>query len=210
MPLVKNEVVILVPGVGMGGAEMLPLSWRLRRAGYQTRIFWHCPWAGGLDSKASKLKQMVASLTSSKSVHLVGHSLGGHIILRMLADGMPAGVGKVVTMGTPHMSSVAVAKVEKIPVVRLLLGRDLREACSSAPLRLPDNCVLGTMAGRLNFLLGWILGLGTPNDTVVAESEARHPSASQHILLPVSHSSMLVSTKAAGCIVKFLADGKFE
>ena len=59
-------------------------------------------------------------------------------------------------------------------------------------------------------LLGVFYGVGKPNDTIVAEAEAKHPDAVDHVLLMVSHGSMLLSNRAASCVAHFLADGRFE
>jgi pimeloyl-ACP methyl ester carboxylesterase len=204
-----RELVVLVPGVGLGGAEMCFLSQRLRRTGYRTLIFWHWPWADSLGSKATKLERVVSSQKGVHAVHFVGHSLGGQIILKMLADHVPEHLGRIVTMGTPHMGSAAARRVERLPLVRLLLARAFREACAAGPLSFPDSCQLGTIAGKLNLLLGYLLGVGKPNDTIVAEEEAKHPDAVDHVLLMVSHGSMLLSPKAASHVARFLADGRF-
>jgi pimeloyl-ACP methyl ester carboxylesterase len=204
-----TEMVVLVPGVGLGGAEMAPLAWRLRRAGYRTRILWHCPWAGDLDGKARHLRRLTSEHRDLNKVHFVGHSLGGHIVLRMLAHGVPENLGRIVTMGTPHMGSAAARRIGRIPLLRLVLGRALEEACMSAPLPLPRGCELGTIAGRLNFLLGTLLGATRPNDTIVAEREARHPAATEHVGLLVPHGTMLLSSRVASHVRRFLAEGAF-
>ncbi len=188
---------------------MWPLAYRLRRKGYRTVVFWHWPWAGGLKAKAERLGQMVSSRSETSRIHLVGHSLGGQIILSMLADFAPKHIFRVVTMGTPHMGSAAAHRVRRLPLVRMSLSRALNEACASGPLPLGSNHKLGTLAGNLNLFLGTLLGIGRPNDSVVAEEEARHPDASGHVLLMVSHGSMLVSNLAANYVVRFIAEGSF-
>ena len=188
---------------------MMPLSYRLRRMGYQTRIFWHCPWTGNLDGKAERLKQLSCDRADSDALHFVGHSLGGFVILHMFARYVPANLGRSVTLGTPHMGSVAARRIRRVPLLRSLPGRALNEAFALAPLPLPYDCELGTVAGKLNLLLGNLLGMGKPNDTLVVASEAKHPDAMQHVVFPVSHGTILLSSRVARHIERFLSEGTF-
>lgn len=70
-----KKTVVLVPGVGMGGAEMYFLAGQLCRAGYTTHVFWFSPWTTDLGGAAEKLWRLVASLGEGASPQFVGHSL---------------------------------------------------------------------------------------------------------------------------------------
>ncbi len=206
----EAELIILVPGVGLGGTELCFLSRWLRRLGYRTLTFRHCPWCGELGTKAAQLRELISLQTGVDVVHFVGHSLGGQIILQMLAAPLPAHIGRTVTLGTPHMGSAAARRIGRVPLFRMLLGRALTQACASGPLPLPPDCQLGTIAGKLNLFLGWFLGVARPNDTIVAEAEAKHPDATDHLLLMVSHGSILVSPTVAVHVAHFLKHGTFR
>lgn len=79
-----NDRVVLVPGVGLAGAELLPMAIRLRRKGYRVSLFWHLTGRQPLEESARRLRAMVEELPDG-TVHFVGHSLGGLVVLRMLA-----------------------------------------------------------------------------------------------------------------------------
>jgi pimeloyl-ACP methyl ester carboxylesterase len=194
----------------MCGAEMQTLASRLRGAGYATRVLWYSPWSVSLDGAAAKLWRVVSSLEEDVPPHYVGHSLGGHVILRMLAEHPPLSACRVVTLATAHGGSAAARRAARIPPLRPTLGPALREVCGAKPIPVCRNCELGTMAGTLSlFFLGRILGLDRPNDSVVAVSEAHHPGASDRLTLRESHSTLLVSRKAAKAVIRFLAEGTF-
>ncbi len=190
---------------------MLPLLHRFRRRGYKARVFRHFPWVGTLESKAAALRDCVPPVSDASSLHLIGHSLGGLIILRMLAGHVPKNLGRIVTMGTPHLGSAAVDRLSQHLFGRPLIGRALSDACHFAPLDLPASCELGTLAGKRTFCrLATALGHRSPNDTIVAAAEARHPSAVDHILLKTSHAGMLISRSVSNQVIHFLEKGQFR
>lgn len=70
---------------------------------------------------------------------------------------------------------------------------------------------LGLIAGDAGHGLGQLIcDLPRPHDGTVAVDETRLDGASEHIVLPVSHLSMLVSRAVAEQVVSFLSNGYFE
>ncbi|MGA7985425.1 MAG: hypothetical protein WCA01_09640, partial [Burkholderiales bacterium] len=69
---------------------------------------------------------------------------------------------------------------------------------------------LGIVAGALPFGLGRTLGrLPGANDGVVCVDETRIEGAAAFTVLPVSHSGMLLSARAARELQAFLETGRF-
>lgn len=64
-------------------------------------------------------------------------------------------------------------------------------------------------AGRINFLPGLPLAPGRANDSLICVDETRHPGLTDHRVLPVSHSSMLLCPRVAGYVHRFLRTGAF-
>ena len=91
------ETIVLVPGIGLGGAELLPLAWRLRRSGYHATIFWTNPWRGNLAAKASALRRLLIARQIERP-SFVTHSFGGRIVLQLLNDYPEQSVGRVVAL----------------------------------------------------------------------------------------------------------------
>jgi len=200
--------VLLVPGIGFGGAEMFFLSWRLRRQGYEVKIFRHCPWRGTLSDKALALATATDRIDASV-VHFVGHSMGGLIVLHFLARRPRQRPGRVVLLGTPINGSVAARRLLTLPLGRFLIGRCMSDASASAPLPLPPNRDIGSIAGWINLVVGWLLWLPRPNDTLVAVRETQRPDLKDSVVLAASHGSMLLSSRVAGSITSFLRTGSF-
>ena len=98
--------VILVHGLWLPGPELFFLRRRLRAAGFRTYRFSYRSVADDLDKNAAQLAAFIAAKTDEE-LHLVGHSLGGIVILRMLELTPRACSGRVVCLGSPLRSSVA-------------------------------------------------------------------------------------------------------
>ncbi|MDD5763186.1 MAG: alpha/beta hydrolase, partial [bacterium] len=79
----KSEAVVLIHGLWMTGTEMRVLGGRLEESGFRVRYFRYRSWRGGLAQAAGALREFVEA-TEGERVHLVGHSLGGVVIARML------------------------------------------------------------------------------------------------------------------------------
>jgi hypothetical protein len=66
------------------------------------------------------------------------------------------------------------------------------------------------VAGTLPIGLGRLIGpLPGPNDGVVTVEETGIAGMADRLVLPVSHSAMLVSARVADCVAAFLHEGRF-
>lgn len=110
-----SETIILVPGIGLGGLEFLILAWQLRRQQYDVKIFWKNPWRASLASSANALHDFLSKQATSS--HLVAHSFGGVVVLKMLQEHPQLCIGKVVMLGSPLTGCLAAQRVLKIPLV---------------------------------------------------------------------------------------------
>jgi hypothetical protein len=69
---------------------------------------------------------------------------------------------------------------------------------------------LGVIAGTAGAGLGrLLLSFGEANDGTVTVAETRIEGASEHLCLPVTHSTMLLSARVARATADFLEHGSF-
>lgn len=207
----RNELVVLLHGLWMPAAVMLPLAWRLDGGGFHTRLFGYPSMRAGLLENAEQLARFVAALNAEK-VHLVGHSLGGLVILCMLEREPELPPGRVVLLGPSYRDSYAGRVLAGHSIGTHMLGRGMREWLElSKPASFPGR-EIGVIAGSLSIGLGRVVadGLPEPNDGVVTVAETELEAACDHIVLPVSHATMLLSHHVARQTEAFLRDGKFD
>ena len=204
-----HERVILVPGVGLAGAEMLLLAARLRLWDYRVSIFWHWTGKPRLEESARQLWHR-CSVFREQKVHLVGHSLGGLVIVRMLADFPWDRAGRVITMGTPHTGFAAAGLLAGVPGARRFLWPGVLESAAGQPGSIPTGVELGVIAGTRNILFGTILARGQASDSLVGVGEAHHPAERARVTVAETHASMLVSGRVARHVRMFLREGRFD
>ncbi|KFB69171.1 alpha/beta fold hydrolase [Candidatus Accumulibacter vicinus] len=207
-----DEVVILVHGLWTPAAVFLLHSRWLERLGYRTLRFGYHSVRATLSENAAELQICVAE-TNAESIHLVGHSLGGLIILDMLAQTSDPRLRRAVLLGTPCSDSYAARRLSSVWGLSTLLGQSTMEWLSRSPdaTTLQRSTVeVGVLAGTRSVGLGRVLaGLPTPNDGLVTLAETRLPGAIDFIDLPLAHSEMLISRRCAAQIARFLASGRF-
>ena len=204
------ETVILVHGLWTPALVFALHAHWLQQRGYRVlRFGYRSVWAT-LAQNAQELKRFIAA-TSGMQIQLVGHSLGGLLILEMLAQAQDPRLRRVVLLGTPCLGNHCARRLAGMAGMPALLGRSIMEWLSRPDLAVPRSAVeVGVLAGTRSIGLGRVLsGLPRPNDGVVALAETRFPGAADFIALPIAHSQMLVSRPCALQIASFLECGHF-
>ena len=204
-----NQAVVLIHGLLMPAWSMGLLAWRLRQAGAITGLFSYSPRRQPIAKNAAALARFVAGLPAS-TVHLVGHSLGGLVAIRMLRDHPDRRPGRVVLLGTPYGGSGVARRLSQTGWGRWLCGMSLEGALLGDGPAWPGGRELGTIAGtRAHGISGLICTLAPPHDGVVTVVETEVPSARDTITLPVVHAGLLLSRAVARQTTAFLAEGHF-
>ncbi len=205
------EPIVLVHGLWVGGWALAILAARLRRCGYATRVFPYSSMGTGLSDNAAALARFAASL-ATPLVHFVGHSMGGLVILKMLAANPELRRGRTVLLGCPYGGSRSAETLARTAAGRLILGHSLMDWLRGPrPEPEPGNHELGVLAGCRNIGLGRLVArLPDPNDGVVMETETRVPGMADFIRLRVSHTEMLWSRKVARQVFTFVQSSHFD
>ncbi len=208
----------------MTGAESVLLRRYLaRELGARTHTFLYMATVEDPDVVADRLGRRVSSLgagagamgatAADGTVHLVGHSLGGLLILRALERAAqratPLPPGRVVLLGSPVAGSGAAAALMRRPFLGRTLGRSAAALAGAALAGGTRD--IGIIAGNRPAGLGRFLAhFQEPNDGTVAVRETRLEGAVDRIVLPVSHTGMLLSRRVAREAAQFLRYGRFS
>ena len=204
-----REALILVHGLWLGGWSMQGLRLRLSRRGYAVYTLDYRSMAHGVDEHARRLAVRIAGLREP-AIHLVGHSLGGLVILRYLRIHGEQRIARIVLLGTPVRACMAGLRFGNLAAGERLLGAS-RDIWRSLPDDYRPQCELGAIAGSRPWGLGrLVMRLPGTNDGVVRLEETEVGGMRDRIVLPVSHSGMLVSARVAREVAAFLERGAFD
>jgi pimeloyl-ACP methyl ester carboxylesterase len=207
-------LAILVHGLWMGGPALSVIKRRLEADGTLRAVFFSYPsMAGSMSDHVRRLIDFVqAHAKRGARLHLVGHSLGGLVILKALSVTGDLPPGRAVLLGPPLQGSLTAQRLARVPFGRTLLGAALVEECIDCPPReWSGRRDVGVIAGSLGFGLGRVLGkLGDEHDGTVTVEETRLPGAKDHIVVAASHTGMLLSAGVAAQARYFLEHGEFS
>jgi len=214
----RTEAVLLLHGLWMNRLAMLYLARSLGRAGFVPVSLAYRSMRGTPDEHMVAVARRIASIPAD-AVHIVGHSLGGVVALGYLAGEPDKRIGRVVLLGSPVAGSQVARAVGRWRAGGLFLGRSIAMWQSDLQQRrcqqLEGRFCVGAIAGSRPLpsplgLARFIVRLPAPNDGVVTVDETRLPGLSDHIVLPVSHGGMLISSRVARQVAAFLRRGHFD
>jgi pimeloyl-ACP methyl ester carboxylesterase len=199
------ETVILVHGLWMSGLELRYLGRRLQRCGFAVRYFRYPSWRGDLSDAALRLGELVGR-TGGERVHLVGHSLGGVVIAKMLELTPQAKPGLVAVLGSPLRGSALADALYRSRFGRFVLGSFIGEGIVANKPVWPAGRKLLVIAGTMPLGFGFFFGLSSPHDGTVAEAETRVAGA-ESMLVRASHMGMVISATVADILCNFFRRG---
>ncbi len=194
--------VLLTHGLWMGAWVMRPLARRLSKQGLATTCFSYSSRARSLRHNVAALVAAVRALNVHR-VDLVGHSLGGVVIVHALQQ-LSDLSGRAVLLGSPVAGSHAGERFSRWPGVGHLLGHAAKAVSEPAPAP-PGSWSVSMIAGTRRIGLGVLVSDGRrAGDGTVALTETQANWLDEHITVPQTHSSLLVSKQVAAEVVRLL------
>ncbi|MGH8403810.1 MAG: esterase/lipase family protein, partial [Gammaproteobacteria bacterium] len=194
----------------MTGLELSLLRLRVGQAGFETHQFHYHTVLEPVRANAQRLADYIAGL-NAVTLHLVGHSLGGLVILRMFEMGAKIPPGRVVLLGSPVKGSRA---------ARNLVARNLGWILGQSG---PDGLAeehdpqwygqreLGVLAGTGGFGMNPLRpDLPEPHDGLVTVEEIRLAGATDYTEVKTTHTGLLFNPEVEERVVAFLKSGRFK
>ena len=205
-----SETVVLLHGIWMNSLELLLLAWRLRRCGYRTLRFGYRSLSRPVRHNAECLARRVRQLPAGK-IHLVGHSLGGRVVLQAMQDYPDLITGRIVLLGSPVKGSAVARRIHGRRLLRWLIGCAAEQGLLGDGPRWQGWQSLGVIAGRRSLGIGRLMGgLSGVNDGVVNFAETIIESAQDGIVIKSTHVGLLTSRRVAAQVCAFLKHGRFD
>lgn len=159
---------------------------------------------------ARSLHAVIGELGARK-INLVGHSLGGIVILHLLHEFPDTPVGKIVLIGSPVRGSYVARRMHKYRMLRPLLGRSTEKGLLGGAPKFAGNHPLGIIIGQGRLSASaFLFPSGDDSDGVVRESETYIENATDRAWVEKSHSTMLFSRHCARLVANFLTYARFQ
>lgn len=213
--MININTVVCVHGVWSHGVSMYLVKRRLEKEhGMRVLLFDYRSVRGTLDENAAELADFIHS-EGLEATHLIGHSLGGVIALRMLAQDDAAVPGRLVCLGAPLTGSRAADFLSRQDWAQQIIGDSLRtgvvrEAANEWGSHVCKERDVGIIAGTVPMGVGkFFANFDGEHDGTVAVSETNLEGAKDHLRMRVSHSGLLVSRDVADQAAAFLKRGEF-
>ena len=189
---------------------MSVLARRLRRCGYRVAVFGYPSLTQTPENNAEQLAGFIRE-QGDVTIHLVGHSLGGLVILQALQNHAGLVTGRIVLLGSPVRGSVVARRLHRYRGLRWMLGRGEDSGLLGDGPAWQGRLPLGVIAGNQPLGIGQIIGgLVGENDGTVTVAETSVENASASIRVYVTHTGLLVSREVAAEVCSFLKDGHFS
>lgn len=196
-------------------AGMYLIKRRLEREyGMHVCLFNYSSVRGALDENADDLADFIED-QGADVAHIIGHSLGGILALRMHVNEPDFLPGRVVCVGSPLSGSRAANFLNELEWADDIVGRSLPDAmihgtANEWAAEVAAQREVGVIAGNVPFGVGrFLANFSEANDGTIAVAETHFDGAKEHIVLPVSHKGMLVSADVADQAAAFIRRGKF-
>ena len=204
------RAVVLVHGFLVGGWSMRWLGRRLKALGFEPVYYSYTSRQTSVSVAANDLWQFCRQIHATE-LHLIGHSLGGLVILDMLSrfntKDLPR--GHLVLLGSPVQGSSAAKGLAAYRWGSWLLGKaaDVLGVGSSF---LPTDRHTTVIAGVHGMGMGrFFAPLPMPHDGTVAVNETKL-SGADWLSVSASHSGLLVSSDVFSYIKRILTEAHVD
>lgn len=205
----SDEVIVLVHGIWMQGVAMSFMGQKFKQEGFETLRVSYNFLAKTPEQNAEALADSLKAL-EGKTLHLVGHSLGGIVILHLMKNHPDLNIGKIVLLGSPVKGSAVAKRIHGHQLLRPLLGRSAEGGLLGDAPDFDGRRPLGIIAGSGKFGLGALFYPSDESgDGVVTLKETLLENVTDRVELPRSHTAMIFSRECARLVVRFIEQGRF-
>ncbi|MBE3821928.1 triacylglycerol lipase [Vibrio parahaemolyticus] len=202
--------IIILHGLYMHGLVMQPLSQKLRKLGYETQVISYNTVAIDESSLFDSIDHSLNPLTANV---LVGHSLGGLMIKRYLANRKltTSLISHVVAIGSPLKGASIVGRIQDLGLGAILgnsphHGLNKHDDAWAFPQKL--GSIAGTVPIGARPLL--IRNDNTMSDGTVTVEETRLDGMQDHIEVKQTHTSLIYNTFVPQQIDHFIRTDYFR